>query len=475
MASNAYDAIVIGAGPNGLAGALRFAECGASVLVFEGTETIGGGTRTAELTLPGFQHDVCSSVHPLALASPYFRRLDLSREGLQWIHPPVPLAHPLDDGSAVLLERSPEATARGLGVDEGAYLGLMGPLMRAGLDQFEDFLAPLHWPDMPSAYIHFGWLGLASAQRLAHRRFSTTRARALIAGLAAHSMLPLEAPLTSAYGLILGLMAHLVGWPFAGGGSQRIAEALAQRLEAHGGQIETGVWVERMGDLPESQIYLLNLSPQQALDLTGERFSPGYRRRLERYRYGPGVFKLDLALDGPIPWRAQACHLAGTLHLGGTFEEIAAAERGVWRGEHPQRPFVLLTQPTLSDPERAPQGKQIAWAYCHVPHGSTVDMTAAVEAQIERFAPGFKARILARHTMTAQAMQSYNPNYVGGDINGGVQDWRQFFARPTLRRVPYATSDPKIYLCSSATPPGGGVHGMSGFHAAEAARKLLKG
>ena len=471
MKTQAYDAIVVGSGPNGLAAGLRMAQEGHSVLVLEGAKTIGGGTRTLELTLPGFQHDICSSVHPLALASPFFRSLEWGEENIRWIHPPVPLAHPLDGGSVVVLDRSPEMTAQGLGSDERAYLRLMEPFLGSGIEQFDDYLAPLHVPSMPLAYARFGWLGLNSARRLAHRRFRTVEARALIAGLAAHSMLPLEAPLTSAIGLLLGLLAHRVGWPFVAGGSQRIPEALLQELEKYGGQVKTGVWVENIKDLPESRIYLLNLTPRQALAIASERFSRGYRRQLERYRYGPGVYKIDFALEGPIPWDAKACHKAGTLHLGGTFEEIAAAERSVWEGEYSERPFVLLTQPTHFDPGRAPDGKHIAWAYCHVPHGSTVDMTAAIEAQIERFAPGFKARILARHTMTAQAMQAYNPNYIGGDINGGIQDWRQFFSRPTLRRIPYATSDPGIFLCSSATPPGGGVHGMSGFHAAEAACK----
>ncbi|TFH33973.1 MAG: NAD(P)/FAD-dependent oxidoreductase [Anaerolineales bacterium] len=469
MSSPAYDAVVVGAGPNGLAGALRLAEAGASVLVLEGAKTIGGGTRTVELTLPGFMHDVCSAVHPLALASPFFRRLGLDQEGLRWIHPPVPLAHPLDDGSVVLLERSPETTASGLGPDKQAYLDWVGPPLAAGIELFEDLLAPLHLPQKPIAYARFGWQGFASARQLVQRRFHTPEARALMAGLAAHSMLPLEAPLSSAFGLVLGTLAHLVGWPFAVGGSQNIAQALARRLELYGGRIETGQRVEALEGLPPAEVYLLNVTPRQALKLVGKRFNPRYQDQLNRYRYGPGIFKIDYALEGPIPWRAGACHQAGTVHLGGTFDEIAGAERAVWQGEHPDQPFVLLAQPTLFDGTRAPAGKHIAWAYTHVPSGSTVDRTAAVEAQIERFAPGFRDRILARHTMTAQALEAYNPNYIGGDINAGALDWRQFFARQVLRRTPYATSDPMIYLCSSSTPPGGGVHGMSGFHAAEAA------
>jgi phytoene dehydrogenase-like protein len=470
MGSEAYDAIVIGAGPNGLAAAIHMAQAGESVLVVEGADTIGGGTRTMELTLPGFWHDVCSAVHPLALASPFFRHLDLAQEGLRWVHPPTPLAHPLDDGTAVLLDRSVEKTAQRLGADERAYRQLMDPFLRAGTALFEDLLAPLHWPKSPSIYARFGWLGLASAGRLVGC-FRTGPARALFAGLAAHSMLPLEAPLTGAIGFVLGILAHQVGWPFAAGGSQQIADALARRLKGLEGRIETGSWAKDLHDLPPAKRLFLNMTPQQILKVAGERFTARYRRQLARYRYGPGVFKMDYALNGPIPWRAEGCHQAGTLHLGGTFEEIAWAERAVWQGEHPSRPFVLLTQPTIFDPRRAPAGKHIAWAYCHVPSGSDLDMTDALEAQIERFAPGFRERVLVRHSITAVEMESYNPNYIGGDINSGVQDWRQLFTRPMPRRVPYTTPDRGIFLCSSATPPGGGVHGMGGYYAAEAAIK----
>ncbi len=472
MIPTKFDAIIVGSGPNGLAGAVRLAEAGASVLVLEGAETIGGGMRTEALTQPGFKHDVCSTVHPLALASPYFRQLDLSQHGVRWIHPPIPLAHPLDDGTAVRLERSVEATACRLGRDEKTYLRLMQPFLNEGMGFFDDLLGPLHLPGSPFAYARFGWIGFSSAERLA-RRFKTGPARALLAGLAAHSMLPLNASLTGAIGMVLALLAHQVGWPFSEGGSQKIAEALAGNLRANGGVIETGTWVEHIEALPQAKIYMLNTSARNAIAMVGERLTGRYRAQLQRYRYGPGVFKIDYALDGPIPWRALDCHRAGTLHLGGTFEEIAAAEQAVWAGKHPAQPFVLLTQPSLFDPERAPEGRHTAWAYCHVPHGSTSDMTAAIEAQIERFAPGFSDRILVRRTMNAVEMESYNPNYVGGDINGGVQDWRQFFSRPALRRVPYATSDPGIFLCSSATPPGGGVHGMCGYFAAEAARRQL--
>ena len=472
MTVKGYDAVVVGAGPNGLAAALRLAEAGATVRVYEGADTIGGGTRTAELTLPGFRHDVCSTVHPLALASPYLRRDAFLDAGLRWIHPPLALAHPFDDGSAVVLARSPEETARHLGSDSHAYQRLVGPLLAQGPGLIDDLLAPLRWPENPRAVARFGLLGLGSARSFS-RRFRGVHARGLIAGLASHSMLPLEAPLTGAIALVLGLLAHQVGWPFAAGGSQRISEAMAGMLERAAGQIKTGTWVKRFDDLPDAGIYLLDQTPRQVLTLAGERFTARYRRQLVRYRYGPGVFKIDYALDAAIPWTADACHRAGTIHLGATFEEIAEAERVVAKGRHSERPFVLLTQPTLFDPDRAPAGKHIAWAYCHVPSGSSKDMTQAIEAQIERFAPGFQQRVLARHTMTATDMQAYNPNYIDGDINGGVQDWRQHFTRPSLRRDPYTTSDPRIYICSSATPPGGGVHGMCGYHAAEATLKRL--
>jgi phytoene dehydrogenase-like protein len=472
MELKAYDAIIVGAGPNGLAAATHLAQMGESVLVVEGADTIGGGTRTAERTLPGFQHDVCSTVHPLALASPFFRRLDLAQEGLRWVHPPIPLAHPLDDGTAVLLNRSMERTVQLFGVDGRAYQRLMDPFVDVGVDLLDDLLAPLHWPSGFATYARFGWLGLASARHLVGR-FQREPARALFGGLAAHSMLPLEAPLTGAIALILGILAHQVGWPFAAGGSQQIADALACRLKVLGGRVETGLCVTDLHDLPPARHLLLNLTPRQILGMAGEHFTVRYRRQLARYRYGPGVFKMDYALNGPIPWRAKSCHQAGTLHLGGTFEEIAESEQAVWQGEHPEQPFVLLTQPTLFDPSRAPAGKHIAWAYCHVPHGSTHDMSRALEAQIERFAPGFQDTILARQSMTAVEMESYNPNYIGGDINSGVQDWRQLFTRPVPRCLPYTTPDPGVFLCSSATPPGGGVHGMGGYYAAEVAMKRL--
>jgi phytoene dehydrogenase-like protein len=463
------DAVVVGAGPNGLAAAITLALARRSVLILEGAPTIGGGTRTAELTRPGFLHDVCSAVHPLAAGSPFFRSLSLAEHSLELVHPASPLAHPLDDGTAVLLERSVSATAEGLGRDGAAYRALTEPLVEDWPSLIDALLGPLRVPRRPIALARFGLAGLRSASGLARAHFEGARARALFAGLAAHSMLPLEQSPSAAVGLILALLGHACGWPVARGGSQRIADALAACLRAADGEILTGRRVDSLDELPPSRLVLLDVTPRQLLTLAGSRLPASYRRRLARYRYGPGACKVDWALDGPIPWRAEACGRAATLHVGGTLEEIAAAEAAVARGIHPDHPFVLLAQPSLFDPTRAPAGKHTAWGYCHVPNGSTVDMTERIERQIERFAPGFRDRILARHMMTATDLERYNPNYVGGDINGGLQDFRQLFTRPVARLVPYATPVRGLYLCSSSTPPGGGVHGMCGYRAARAA------
>lgn len=470
-----YDAVVVGAGPNGLAAAIVLARAGCSVLVIEAADTVGGGARSAALTLPGFVHDRCSAIHPLGAGSPLFRTFPLDRFGLKWIQPPAPLAHPLDDGTAVLLERSVEATAAGLGPDAAAYRRLMAPLV-ADVDRILRFiLGPLRIPRHPLTLARFGLKALRSAAGLASERFEGERARALFAGLAAHSMLPLERSPSAAVGLVLAILAHTAGWPLPRGGSQRIADALAGYLRSLGGEVVTGRPVRALDELPPARAVLFDLTPRQVLAIAGQRLPAGYRHRLERYRYGPGAFKVDWALAGPIPWRAPECRRAATVHLGGMLDEIATAERAVAAGRHPERPFVILAQPSLFDPSRAPEGKHTAWAYCHVPNGSSVDMTGRIEAQVERFAPGFRELILARNVLSPADLERYNPNYVGGDINGGVLDLRQLFTRPAPRLNPYTTPDSRLYICSSSTPPGGGVHGMCGYWAARAAlRRVLQ-
>ncbi len=469
---SAYDAIVIGSGPNGLAAAIRLAQAGRSVLVFEAKDTIGGGCRSLELTLPGFVHDMCSAIHPLGLNSPFFRTLPLAQYGLEWVQPPLPLAHPLDDGSAVLLERSIDATCATLDVDADIYKRLMTTLVADWPFIEQAFLGPLRLPPLlrhPFALGRFGLTALRSAQGLAQQFFKGERARAIFTGMSAHSMLSLDQATSSASALLLGTIGHVVGWPLPRGGSQQIVAALAAHLRSLGGEIVTGVEVKSVAALPPAKALLFDVTPRQLLRIAGSQLSTGYKRALERFRYGPGVFKLDYALDGPVPWRAEQCLRAGTVHIGGTLPEIVASEYQITHGEHPERPFVLLAQQSLFDETRAPAGKQTVWTYCHVPNGSTYDMTERIEAQIERFAPGFRDRVLARHTTTTADMERYDANYVGGDINGGVQDLWQLFTRPTIRPVPYTTSAWNIFLCSSSTPPGGGVHGMCGYFAAQAA------
>lgn len=464
-----FDAIVVGSGPNGLAAAATLARANRSVLVLEAANTIGGGTRSLELTLPGFVHDVCSAVHPMALASPFLKSLRLADHGLEWIHPESPLAHPLDDGTAAVLEQSLEKTAEKLGPDGHAYRKLFGPLLPNAVSLFEDLLGPLRLPRRPIAALQFGLRAIRSCQGLAKHYFRHEPAQALIAGLGAHSVLPLEQSPAAAITVMLGLAGHAVGWPFPRGGSQKIADALASYVRSLGGTIETGHRVESLDRLPPTRAVLLDLTPRQIIEIAGHRLTGRYRRELAVYRYGPGVFKLDWALSGPIPWRAEECRRAGTVHIGGTLEEVAASEGAAWKGEHIDRPFVLLAQPSLFDSTRAPAGKHTAWAYCHVPNGSRTDMTDRIEMQIERFAPGFRDLILARHAMGPEAMQRHNANYIGGDITGGVADWWQLFTRPAIRINPYTTPCPGLYICSSSTPPGGGVHGMCGYFAAQAA------
>jgi phytoene dehydrogenase-like protein len=463
------DAVVVGAGPNGLAAAIELARSGLSVRVLEAADTVGGGARSAELTLPGFLHDVCSAIHPLGVASPFFRTLPLAEHGLEWIEPPAALAHPFDDGTAVVLERTPDAALPALGEDESRWRRLFAPLARDAESLLEDVLAPLHLPAHPLRLARFGARAALPATALARLSFGGAKARGVFAGLAAHSMLPLERPPSAAFGLMLGLLAHSVGWPLPRGGSQRLSDALASHLRSLGGEIETGRRVGSLAELGDARPVLLDVTPRGLLSLAGDRLPARYRGRLERYRYGPGVFKLDWALDGPIPWRAEECARAATVHLGATLEEIAASEAAPFRGEIAERPYVLLAQQSLFDPTRAPAGQHTAWAYCHVPNGSTVDMTERIEAQVERFAPGFRERILGRSALGPADVESYNENYVGGDINGGAAILSQLFTRPVARVSPYTTPLPGIFLCSASTPPGGGVHGMCGFHAARAA------
>jgi phytoene dehydrogenase-like protein len=463
-------AVVVGAGPNGLAAGITLARAGRRVLLYEARDTVGGGCRSAELTLPGFVHDVCSAVHPGAVNSPFMRRLPLERYGLEWVYSPYALAHPFDDGTAAVLARSVMQTSLSLRRDARAYRRLMRPIVRDWGKVGPWVLGPLRWPTHPFALARFGIPALLPATALAGMLFEGKHARGLFGGLAAHSMLPLDAPVTSAAALMLGTLGHVVGWPVARGGSQRIADAMAAYLRDLGGEIVTGEVVGTLEDLPAAgAAVLLDLTPRQVVSIAGGRLPKGYREQLGRYRYGPGVFKVDYALAGPVPWRAAECSRAATVHLGGTLEEIWDAEAAVWRGEHPERPFVLVAQQSLFDPTRAPESKHTLWAYCHVPNGSTLDMAGRIEAQIERFAPGFRDLVLARHTMNSADMQEYNPNYIGGDINGGVQDLRQLFTRPVPRLNPYRTPAAGVYICSSSTPPGGGVHGLCGYYAARTA------
>ncbi len=480
--ARSYDAAVIGAGPNGLAAAITLARQGYSVVVYEAATDVGGGCRSKALTLPGYTHDVCAAIHPYGVASPFLRTLPLERFGVEWIHAPAPLAHPLPDGRVATLERSLEKMSRSLGSDAPAWRRLFEP----GIEHWEDILdgtlgplRPIHQMLRPVPSLRlarFGAYALQSAQQVASRLFHDDPARALFGGIAAHSMLPLDQPPTAVAGLLMATLGHVVGWPMARGGSQRIVDAMAAYLRELGGEIITDHPVNSLDELPPSSVVLADVTPRQLLTIAGDRLPTSYRAQLQRYRYGPGIFKLDLALDGPIPWANSDCARAATVHLGGTFDEIASSERAVWTEAASERPFVLLAQQSLFDATRAPTGRHTVWAYCHTPAGSDVDMTDRIERQIERFAPGFRDRILARHGFTATQMEAYNANYVGGDINGGVQDLFQLFPRPAVTpniSNPYATPVDGLYFCSSSTPPGGGVHGMCGYYAARAAARSL--
>lgn len=469
-----FDVVVIGSGPNGLSAGVALAQAGASVLVLEATEQIGGGTRTAELTLPGFHHDVCSAVHTTGILSPFFRSLPLEDHGLHWVSPEASVAHPLDDQPAVMMWRSLEETALGLGADASSYRDLIAPFLENAHGFFGDALGPLAVPRHPGSFVRFGLNAMWPATSFANWRFQQSRAKALFAGCAGHSVLPLDKMFTAALGLIFSIAGHVEPWPIASGGSQAIPRALGSLLQELGGEIRTGVHVTSPADLPAARVYLFDTSPDQLASIAKAALPSGYRRRLGRYRYGPGAFKLDWALDGPIPWRDANCLEASTVHLGGTLEEIAAGEAAVFRGKHPKRPYVLLCQQSQFDASRAPEGKHTGYAYCHVPGGSTVDMAEAIERQVERFAPGFKDRILSRHTMNTHDFHRYNPNFVGGAITGGIADAFQLFTRPVARLDPYTTPNPRVYICSASTPPGGGVHGMCGFHAAKSALRRLE-
>lgn len=470
MQKTEYDAIVVGSGPNGFAAAITLQQQGLSVLLVEAKKEIGGGMRTQALTLPGFLHDVCSAVHPMAVLSPFFKSLSLEDYGLELIQPKHAAAHPFDDGTAGVLDQSVEETAKGLGKDEDAYLNFMSPVVRDLPKLLPDLLGPFPIPKYPLALAEFGLKAIPSAVFMANK-FKTKQARGLWAGMAAHAIQPLENLTTSAIGLMLMAAGHVAGWPIPKGGSQSIANALAAKFLALGGEIQTNFLVKSLSQLPPAKVVLFDTTPKQLVEIAGEKLSASYINRLAKYRYGMGVFKIDWALSEPIPFKAEACRSAGTIHLGNTLEEIAEGERMTSEGKPSQKPYVLLSQPSVFDKSRAPKGKHTAWAYCHVPNGSKEDMTAAIENQVERFAPGFKDVIIARNTMNTEQMEAYNPNYIGGDINGGVQDVFQLYTRPVLSLSPYRTSDAGIYLCSSSTPPGGGVHGMCGYHAAKTALK----
>lgn len=469
----AYDAIVIGSGPNGLASAIVLVQHGLSVLVLEASETIGGGTRSKELTLPGFHHDVCSAVHPLAALSPFLKTLPLQDFGLEWLYPEVSVAHPLENEPAVLLKKSIKETSENLGVDQAVWRQLFEGFTENGEDLLEDVLAPLKFPKKPLPFVKFGLKAMPSAISLANSLFKEERAKALFSGLAAHSVLPLDFKFSSAIAVVLGLSAHMVDWPVAKGGSENITKAMAEYFQSMGGIIQTSFKVSKMKELPAAKAYVFDTDPKQLVNIASDALPNTYKNRLLKFQYGPGTFKIDWALDESIPWKDPNCLKASTVHIGGKMEEIARSEHMAWHEKQCDQPFVLLCQQSEIDPSRSPIGKQTGYAYCHVPNGSTYDMTDAIENQIERFAPGFKDLILKRHITNAHSLNGYNLNYVGGSITGGANNFSQLFARPTFRWDPYSTPNRKIFICSASTPPGGGVHGMCGYWAAQSVLKQL--
>lgn len=465
MKESHYDAVVIGSGPNGLSAGIRLVLEGLSVKIFEASDTIGGGMRTQEIIRPGYYHDICSAIHPMAAASPFFKKLPLEQYGLKWIHPIHPAAHPLDNEPAAMLFDDLEETAFHLDDDAAYYQKTVKPIIKNWDSLTKDFLGPLRLPKHP---IKLGLFGLKALQpaTLFQSNFKTNRAKALFAGMAAHSILPLNRLATTAIGLVFLGTGHTGGWPLPEGGSQSLANTLAKLFKSLGGEIETGYRVSSVDELPDCRTFLFDLTPQQVLHIAGDRFTSSYKRKLKKFERGSGVFKIDYILKEPVPWKDSECRRAGTVHLGGTFDEIAQSEKVIAEGKHSDHPFVLIAQQSLFDKNRTPDNKETLWAYCHVPNGSTKDMTDIIEKQIERFAPGFKDVIDEKRTMNTRDFEEYNENYIGGDINGGRQDITQLFSRPVSFIHPYATPADGIYFCSSSTPPGGGVHGMCGYHAA---------